>query len=41
MKTNDALSPSRTLATSRINDLVHAIALAMARRQMLQAWPRL
>lgn len=28
------------LATSRVDELVHAIALAMVRRQMQTAWPR-
>jgi len=32
--------PQKPLATSRVEQLVHAIALAMARRQMQYAWPR-
>jgi hypothetical protein len=30
----------QSLATSRVDQLVHAIALAMLRRQMQSAWPR-
>jgi len=30
----------KPLSSSRVEQLVHAIALAMARRQMQYAWPR-
>lgn len=33
-------NPHQPLLKSRIDQLVHAIALAMARRQMLSVWPR-
>lgn len=38
-KTNSATRAQKH-PTARIDDLIHAIALIMARRQMEQAWPR-
>ncbi len=40
MKINECARQSPVLATSRIDALVHAIALAMVRRQMQRNWPR-
>jgi hypothetical protein len=40
MKKNQPFQYSFQVAASRIDELLHAIALAMARRQMQQNWPR-
>lgn len=39
MTKNHVSVQSGALRSSRIDELLHAIALAMARRQMEKAWP--
>jgi hypothetical protein len=39
MTKKDRSQQPRPAARSRVDDLLHAIALAMARRQMELAWP--
>ena len=39
MKKNDRKLQPHSVGHARVDDLLHAIALAMARRQMELAWP--